>query len=130
MAVAGRVSPRRTKAGGEQRVLVIRRQLRTKSDLGEYGPEAIQREMQEMATLKYNEGVSAERERMHRVDKGLEGENVVEAFLTKTFPGVKALGDVSLRVRPGEVHALLGENGAGKSTLLRIVSGVMKLDSR
>ena len=41
------VSPRRTKAGVEQRVLVIRRQLRTKSDLGEYGPEAIQREMQE-----------------------------------------------------------------------------------
>ena len=51
------------------------------------------------------------------------------ADLTKTFPGVKALGDVSLRVRPGEVHALLGENGAGKSTLLRIVSGVMKPDS-
>ena len=51
------------------------------------------------------------------------------ANLTKTFPGVKALGDVSLRVRPGEVHALLGENGAGKSTLLRIVSGVMKPDS-
>ena len=42
-----RVSPRRTKAGGEQRVLVIRRQLRTKSDLGEYGPEAIQRELQQ-----------------------------------------------------------------------------------
>ncbi len=43
----GRVSPRRTKAGGEQRVLVIRRQLRTKSDLGEYGPEAIHRELQQ-----------------------------------------------------------------------------------
>ena len=42
-----RVSPRRTKASVEQRVLVIRRQLRTKSDLGEYGPEAIQREMQQ-----------------------------------------------------------------------------------
>ena len=42
-----RVSPRRTKAGVEQRVLVIRRQLRTKSDLGEYGPEAIQRELQQ-----------------------------------------------------------------------------------
>ena len=46
--------------------------------------------------------------------------------LTKTFPGVKALSDMSLRVRPGEVHALLGENGAGKSTLLRTMSGVMK----
>ncbi len=42
-----RVSPRRTKAGVEQRVLVLRRQLRTKSDLGEYGPEAIQRELQQ-----------------------------------------------------------------------------------
>lgn len=42
-----RVSPRRTKAGVEQRVLVIRRQLRTKSDLGEYGPEAIHRELQQ-----------------------------------------------------------------------------------
>jgi hypothetical protein len=42
-----RVSPRRTKAGVEQRVLIIRRQLRTRSDLGEYGPEAIRREMQE-----------------------------------------------------------------------------------
>ena len=42
-----RVSPRRTKASVEQRVLVIRKQLRTKSDLGEYGPQAIQRELQE-----------------------------------------------------------------------------------
>ncbi len=42
-----RVSPRRTKAGVEQRMLVIRRQLRTKSDLGEYGPEAIQRARQQ-----------------------------------------------------------------------------------
>src|SRR5580698_2354519 len=49
--------------------------------------------------------------------------------LTKTFPGVKALNDMSLSVRPGEVHALLGENGAGKSTLLRTMSGVMKPNS-
>ncbi len=49
--------------------------------------------------------------------------------LTKTFPAVKALDDMSLRIRPGEVHALLGENGAGKSTLLRTMSGVMKPDS-
>lgn len=46
--------------------------------------------------------------------------------ITKVFPGVMALNDVSLRVRPGEVHALVGENGAGKSTLMKILSGVYK----
>ena len=44
--------------------------------------------------------------------------------ITKTFPGVKALNEVSLKVKEGEIHALVGENGAGKSTLMKVLSGV------
>ncbi|UOM36863.1 multiple monosaccharide ABC transporter ATP-binding protein [Acuticoccus sp. I52.16.1] len=44
--------------------------------------------------------------------------------ITKEFPGVKALDDVSLSVEEGEIHALVGENGAGKSTLMKVLSGV------
>ncbi|CAM5338561.1 sugar ABC transporter ATP-binding protein [Streptomyces violaceorubidus] len=44
--------------------------------------------------------------------------------IVKTFPGVKALSDVTLTVRQGEVHAICGENGAGKSTLMKVLSGV------
>ncbi|MBE5936400.1 MAG: ATP-binding cassette domain-containing protein [Lachnospiraceae bacterium] len=43
--------------------------------------------------------------------------------ITKTFPGVKALDNVNLRVEEGEIHALVGENGAGKSTLMNVLSG-------
>ncbi len=44
--------------------------------------------------------------------------------ITKTFPGVKALNEVNLRVKKGEIHALVGENGAGKSTLMNVLSGI------
>ncbi len=47
----------------------------------------------------------------------------------KEFPGVVALDDVMLRVRPGTVHALMGENGAGKSTLMKIVAGIYQPDA-
>ncbi|MBY0217143.1 multiple monosaccharide ABC transporter ATP-binding protein [Paenibacillus illinoisensis] len=44
--------------------------------------------------------------------------------ITKTFPGVKALENVNLKIREGEIHSLCGENGAGKSTLMKVLSGV------
>ena len=48
--------------------------------------------------------------------------------IKKTFPGVKALDGVNLQVRPGTVHALMGENGAGKSTLMKCLFGIYKMD--
>src|SRR6056297_710554 len=52
-------------------------------------------------------------------------DNILEfQNITKDFPGVRALSDVNLSVRRGEVHGICGENGAGKSTLMKILSGV------
>lgn len=48
--------------------------------------------------------------------------------ISKEFPGVKALSEVTLKVRPGTVHALMGENGAGKSTLMKCLFGIYHLD--
>ena len=49
--------------------------------------------------------------------------------VSKSFPSVRALDNISIHVRAGEIHALMGENGAGKSTLIKIVTGVHKPDS-
>lgn len=66
---------------------------------------------------------------------GRDGYKVADEYIlemkniTKIFPGVKALDDVTLRVRPGTVHSLLGENGAGKSTLMKCLFGIYSLTS-
>ncbi len=49
--------------------------------------------------------------------------------ITKIFPGVKALNNVQFQLKPGEVHALMGENGAGKSTFIKVITGVHKAES-
>ena len=61
----------------------------------------------------------------------MERENYVLEMhdISKEFPGVKALDGVTLRVKPGEVHALMGENGAGKSTLMKCLFGIYKPDA-
>ena len=47
----------------------------------------------------------------------------------KTFPGQKALDDVSFSIRKGEIHAIIGENGAGKSTMMKLLYGMYPIDS-
>jgi ribose transport system ATP-binding protein len=57
----------------------------------------------------------------------MTGDTILELKnITKIFPGVRALDNVDLRVKEGEIHALMGENGAGKSTLIKIITGVYK----
>jgi len=67
-------------------------------------------------------------EEYSRVSADIPGGDLVVAGVSKRFGGVPALSDVSLVIKPGEVHALIGENGAGKSTLGKIISGVLAPD--
>jgi ribose transport system ATP-binding protein len=73
--------------------------------------------------------VQAETPRALADDAGLKGSVALRlSGIVKSFPGVRALKDVSLEVRSGEVHALVGENGAGKSTLMAVASGALAPD--
>ncbi len=59
---------------------------------------------------------------------GSAGSIIALSGIHKRFPGVHALSDVHFDVKPGEIHALMGENGAGKSTLIKIMSGAYEAD--
>ena len=61
---------------------------------------------------------------MNHADNLLEVKNI-----SISFPGVKALDDVSFSIKRGEVHSLCGENGAGKSTIIKILTSIYKQDS-
>ena len=72
----------------------------------------------------------AEEQKITTLEKGIHSEPLLEVRnISRQFPGVKALDDVSLQFMAGEVHAVVGENGAGKSTLMKIIAGAYTPDS-
>lgn len=74
--------------------------------------------------------ISENRSANSAIPQGNDFEYVLEVIdVRKAFPGVLALDNVKLQIRPGTVHALMGENGAGKSTLMKVIAGIYQPDS-
>ena len=71
--------------------------------------------------------VSVSKRHERRVSRLAEDFVIEMLHITKEFPGIKANDDITLQLRKGEVHALLGENGAGKSTLMSVLFGLYQL---
>ena len=65
------------------------------------------------------------------LEKGINMNDVLLEMkeINKSYSGVQVLHNVNLKVRKGEIHALMGENGAGKSTLIKIITGIVQADS-
>lgn len=86
------------------------------------------RQRKKVEQLSPHHATHTERQSITEIIEQNEQEILELDGISKSFPGVKALDDVSIKFERGKVHAIMGENGAGKSTLMKILTGVYKMD--